>query len=216
MTQHTSQAPGLDPVAVTAGEGEARWFGGLAVVKAAAAETGGQMTILEITEPPNGEGPLHVHHTEDEGFRILEGSATFEVGDQTIAAGAGDYVFGPRDIPHRYMTGPNGCRMLFIFTSGFEEVMRGPAGPPHVGRRTVPTQTKTPRPPTRGCSRCRPRFGHTGASCSNERPVQRSDSPLCVLDRVGEPASRDELARLDALDRRARLRAGACNWVLPS
>ena len=102
MTQETTRAPGLDPVAVPTGAGGARWwFGGLAVSKATAADTGGQMTILEITEPPNGEGPLHVHHAEDEGFWILQGSTTFRLGEQTIEARAGDYVFGPRDIPHR-------------------------------------------------------------------------------------------------------------------
>jgi quercetin dioxygenase-like cupin family protein len=131
MTQETSQAPALEPVAVSSGEGDARWwFQGLAVVKATAADTGGQMTILEITEPPNSEGPLHVHHSEDEGFWILEGGATFEVGEQTIEASAGDYVFGPRDIPHRFTTGPDGCRMLFIFTpGGFEELLRATSRP---------------------------------------------------------------------------------------
>ncbi len=139
MTQQTSQAPVLDPVAVPNGEGEARWwFGGLAVLKATAADTGGQMTILEITERANGAGPLHVHHTEDEGFWILEGSATFEIGDQTIEASVGDYVFGPRDIPHRYTTGPDGCRMLFIFTpGGFEELWRATSRP--AARRALPT-----------------------------------------------------------------------------
>ena len=77
--------------AVGADEGEARWwFGSLAVIKATAAQTGGQMAIIEITEPPGAEAPLHVHHREDEGFWLLEGSATFEVGDTTIEAHAGD------------------------------------------------------------------------------------------------------------------------------
>jgi quercetin dioxygenase-like cupin family protein len=131
MEQHTGQAVGLAPHAVAAGEGEARWwFGGLAVVKATAADTGGQMTILEVTERPGEEGPLHVHHTEDEAFWILEGSATFEIGDQTIEARAGDYVFGPRDIPHRFTVGPEGCRMLFVFTpGGFEELLRATSRP---------------------------------------------------------------------------------------
>jgi len=131
MTQQTSQAPALDPVAVSRGEGEARWWSdGLAVVKATAADTGGQMTILEITEPPDAKAPLHVHHTEEEAFWILDGSATFEVGGQTIEARAGDYVFGPLDIPHRYTTGPGGCRMLFIFTpGGFEELLRAVSRP---------------------------------------------------------------------------------------
>lgn len=100
MTDDTSKAQALKPVAVPTDEGEARWwFGSLAVIKATAADTGGQMTIVEITEAPGTEAPLHVHHREDEGFWILEGDVTFEVGDTTIEAHTGDYVFGPRDIP---------------------------------------------------------------------------------------------------------------------
>jgi quercetin dioxygenase-like cupin family protein len=135
MTQQTQP---VDPVAVHSDAGEARWWSdGLAVIKATAADTAGQMTILEITEPANCEAPLHVHHGEDEGFWILEGSATFEVGGETIEAHAGDYLFGPRDIPHRYTTGPDGCRMLFIFTpGGFEELLRATSRP--ATSRTLP------------------------------------------------------------------------------
>lgn len=139
----SSHARSIDPVAVPSTAGEARWwFDGLAVIKATAADTGGQMTILEITEPPGG-GPLHVHHREDEAFWILEGSATFEVGDRTIEATAGDYVFGPRQIPHRYTVGPDGCRMLFIFTpGGFEELLRETSRPAE--SRTLPPPADGP------------------------------------------------------------------------
>ncbi len=69
MTLETIQAQTLKPVAVGKDEGEARWWlGSLAVIKATAADSGGQMTIIEITEPPGLEAPLHVHHREDEGF----------------------------------------------------------------------------------------------------------------------------------------------------
>ena len=137
MTQATNTVP-LQPTAVASGEGEARWWAGsLAVIKASAADTGGQMAIIEITEPPNAAAPLHVHHREDEAFWILEGSATFEVGDQTIEAGPGDYLLGPRDIPHRFTTGPEGCRMLFILTpGGFEELLRAVSRPAEA--RTLP------------------------------------------------------------------------------
>ena len=128
----------MKPLAVANDGGEARWwFGSLAVIKTTAADTAGQMTILEITEAPGTEGPLHVHHREDEGFWILEGDATFEVGDTTIEAHAGDYVFGPRDIPHRYTVGDAGCRMLFIFTpGGFESMLVEMSEP--AGSRTLP------------------------------------------------------------------------------
>jgi quercetin dioxygenase-like cupin family protein len=100
------------------------------VIKATAADTGGQMTIVEVTEPPGMEAPLHVHHREDEAFWILEGDVTLEVGDTTIKAHAGDYAFGPRDIPHRYTVGKSGCRMLFILTpGGFEDLIREMADP---------------------------------------------------------------------------------------
>jgi quercetin dioxygenase-like cupin family protein len=112
-------------MAVARDQGNARWwFGGLAVIKATAADTNGQMTIVEVTDAPGFAGPLHVHHREDEGFWVLEGDVTFEVGETTIEAHAGDYVFGPRDIPHRYTVGDAGSRMLFIFTpGGFEELL---------------------------------------------------------------------------------------------
>ncbi len=138
MTQQTSQMTALAPLAVPSDEGEARWwFGTLAVIKTTAAETGGQLTIIEVTNPPGFEAPLHVHHRDDEGFWILEGSATFEVGDRTIEASAGDYLFGPRDIPHRYSVGDSGGRMLFLMVpGGMEEVVRVTSVP--AASRTLP------------------------------------------------------------------------------
>lgn len=136
MTKQT-----LDPVSVRADEGEARWwFGALAVIKATAADTGGRFTIVEMTEPPRAEAPLHVHHREDEAFWILEGSVTLEVGGTTIEAKAGDYAFGPRGIPHRYLVGDDGCRMLFICApAGFESLVRG---------MSVPATSRTLPPPS--------------------------------------------------------------------
>jgi quercetin dioxygenase-like cupin family protein len=101
------------------------WFDALAVIKATADTTNGQLAIVEVTEPPGAQAPLHVHHVEDETFYVLEGSVTLHVGDETIEARAGDVAFGPRDVPHRYDVGPDGCRMLFICTpGGFERLVR--------------------------------------------------------------------------------------------
>jgi hypothetical protein len=78
-----------------------------------------------------------VHHREDEGFWILEGDVSFEVGGTIIEAHTGDYVFGPRGIPHRYTVGSAGCRMLFIVTpGGFEELVIEMSQP--AGSRTLP------------------------------------------------------------------------------
>ena len=126
----------LAPLSVPAQGGEARWWGeGLAVIKATGADTGGRVAIIEVTEPPGAVAPKHVHHKEDEGFWVLEGEVTFDVGATTIVARAGDYAFGPRDIPHSYRVGPDGCRMLFIVTpAGFEELVR---------RMSVPAESRS-------------------------------------------------------------------------
>lgn len=138
MRSQTIPATPLDPFAVKQDEGEPRWwFGSLAVIKATAAETGGLLSIIDVTEPPNAEAPLHVHHREDEAFWILEGEVTLYVGDEVIEARAGDFAFGPRDIPHRYTVGPNGCRMLFLCTpGGFEDLVRAMSRP--ATARTLP------------------------------------------------------------------------------
>ena len=145
--------PALKPAFVAGGEGEARWWGaGLAVIKASAADTGGQMTIVEVTEPPGTEAPLHVHHNEDEAFWVLDGDVRLEIGGTTIEAHAGDYAFGPRDIPHRYTVGDAGCRMLFILTpGGFEELLRAVSRPaeshmlPPAGADTPPSEEEMQR-----------------------------------------------------------------------
>ena len=144
MTQQTSEPRTPEPVTVSRGEGEARWwFGSLAVIKLTAAQTGGLMSIVEVTEPPGAEAPLHVHHREDEAFWVLEGDVTFEVGGTTFEASAGDFAFGPRDVPHRYEVGGSGCRMLFIFTpGGFEGAVRDMSAP--ASRRTLPPASEEP------------------------------------------------------------------------
>lgn len=134
----STTAQPLSPQVVPQGEGEARWwFGQLATLKATAADTGGAFSLVEIEVGPGYATPLHVHHREDEGFWMLDGHATFEVGDQVVEASAGAYLMGPRDIPHRWTAGPDGARMLYLFTpGGFEDLIYAMSEP--AGSRTVP------------------------------------------------------------------------------
>lgn len=117
--------------AVQSGEGEARWwFGALAVLKATSADTAGQFTLVEVTCGPGYQGIRHVHHREDEAFWVLEGDVTLDIGGTVIEATAGDYAFGPRDIPHSFTVGDSGCRMLFLLTpGGFEDLVMATSEP---------------------------------------------------------------------------------------
>jgi len=128
----------LDAVAVATGKGEARWwFGMLAEIKATSADTGGQFTIVEVTCPPDYQGVRHIHHKEDEGFWVLQGLLDLEVDGNHTKMGTGDYAFGPRNVPHGFSAGPEGCRVLFILTpGGFEDLVIASSEP--AGARTVP------------------------------------------------------------------------------
>ena len=125
------------PYGLSEGEGEARWWlGGLATIKATGKETGGLYTLVEVLEP-EGEAPLHVHYREDEGFWVLEGEVTFEVGEEKIKASAGSFVFGPKGVPHRYTIESGPARMLFLLSpTGFEEFIYASSEPAR--ERTLP------------------------------------------------------------------------------
>ena len=119
------------------------FFGMLAEVKASAADTGGQYTLLEITAPPNLKTPLHVHYRDDEGFYVLEGTVTIEVGDETVELGPGQHAFGARNIPHRFTVGPYGARMIWVLTpGGFEEFVEEVSAPAEAT--TVPPPSVMP------------------------------------------------------------------------
>jgi mannose-6-phosphate isomerase-like protein (cupin superfamily) len=136
MQTQTSTAP-QSPT----GLGQPRWFVGmLAEVKASAADTNGQYTLVEITAPPGLQSPLHVHYTEDEGFYVLEGSVTIVAGDDTVELTAGQHTFGPRNVPHRFTVGPDGARMIWVLTpGGFENL---------IDAVSVPAETPTVPPPS--------------------------------------------------------------------
>lgn len=60
------------------------------------------MTVLAYGTNRTREGPrLHVH-PYDEVFVVIEGRARFFVGDTVLDATAGQAVFGPAGIPHRF------------------------------------------------------------------------------------------------------------------
>ncbi len=114
------------PFAHEPAEGEALWWiGMLATIKATAEQTGGRYTLVEVLAPDGFASPLHVHHSEDEGFWILEGETTFYVGDLTIKAHPGSFLFGPKEVPHAFAVDSGPARLLFILSpAGMEGAIR--------------------------------------------------------------------------------------------
>jgi mannose-6-phosphate isomerase-like protein (cupin superfamily) len=127
------------------GEGEALWwFGLLATIKATGEQTGGLYSLVEILAPDGYGSVLHVHHQEDEGFYILEGELTFYVGDKTIKARPGSYLFGPKDVPHAFTVDSGPARLLFVLSpAGFEGLVRE-TGEPARSLTVPPPQPEEP------------------------------------------------------------------------
>jgi mannose-6-phosphate isomerase-like protein (cupin superfamily) len=125
--------------------GQPRWFFGmLAEVRASAAHTAGQYTLVEITAPAGLEAPLHVHYTEDEGFYVLEGSVTIVVGNETVELAPGQHAFGPREVPHKFTVGPEGARMIWVLTPGGFENLIDEASVPATARAVPPPSVVPP------------------------------------------------------------------------
>ena len=99
--------------------GEVADLGGLAL-KAGAAQTAGAVSVYEGGLPARTAGPpLHVHSGADEALYILEGEVTIRLGQQTIRADAGSFVWMPRGVPHTFANlGGEPARMLGLAVPG--------------------------------------------------------------------------------------------------
>jgi quercetin dioxygenase-like cupin family protein len=136
-TMTTTPHATLTPVAHGPGEGEHFWFfGGLTTIKADGADTGGRAMVTEQVAPRGSGSPLHVHHNEDEWFYVLEGELTIWVAGTTVVAGAGAFVYGPRDIPHTFVVSSERARFLLVTEpaglEGFIRALAVPAPAPEI------------------------------------------------------------------------------------
>jgi quercetin dioxygenase-like cupin family protein len=106
--------------ALAPGEGQGMsWFTATLVLKAATADIG----VVEVEIKPGEEPPMHVHSREDEWFYVLEGDATFHVGEETYRAPTGTFISMPRAIPHTFTVQSASARFLMLNAPGGFERM---------------------------------------------------------------------------------------------
>lgn len=65
-------------------------------------DIGTGVTVLFYATEEVGVGPRWHVHPYDEIFIMRKGRALFTIGDEKIAAEAGDILLGPAEIPHKY------------------------------------------------------------------------------------------------------------------
>lgn len=102
------------------------WYmGHLFTYLATGDDTDGQFTLTEAVVASGQEPPPHIHTHEDEAFYILEGIATFWVGEQVITATPGKLIFLPRGIPHGFKLQTDTARVLILLTpAGLERYFK--------------------------------------------------------------------------------------------
>ena len=95
--------------------------------KVSGAQTNGTWALLEYTIPPHFTGPpLHFHKVTYQGFYVLEGRVTFQVGSQVFPASPGSFVSVPAQIPHMFSNEQDQpARVLeTIIPGGFEDFFK--------------------------------------------------------------------------------------------
>ena len=67
--------------------------------------------------PPRWIAPLHLHHSDDEAWYVLEGRLCVRAGEEDVEAAAGSAVLVPRGTAHTYWNpGPDPVRYLLFMT----------------------------------------------------------------------------------------------------
>jgi quercetin dioxygenase-like cupin family protein len=133
-----------DVVARGPEEGKAYWMlGGLYEVKVAAAETGGAMTIMEMTMPA-GMGPPPHRHPGAESVYVLEGRIRYQIDGETFDGAPGSCFHIPQGTLENFEP-VEASRLLVIYSPpGTIEEFFAEAGEPAERREVPPAPTAPP------------------------------------------------------------------------
>ena len=101
------------------------WFLDLLVVEHRCAPDM-KTVVLEMTLPVGSSPPLHVHHSLDDTWYILDGKMVMRCGDDVMVVGAGHWVSMPRELPHTFrVVGSREARILLVHdNASFRDLIR--------------------------------------------------------------------------------------------
>lgn len=72
-------------------------------------------TVIELTVPPGGSPPRHIHDSLDDSFLLLDGEVVVRCGDETLVARPGAYVVLPHGVEHTFrVTSRDPARLLLV------------------------------------------------------------------------------------------------------
>jgi quercetin dioxygenase-like cupin family protein len=122
-------------------DAEQRWFagGGLHRWLVRERDVDGGFLMFEDTVDPGKCTPLHTHPGAEETFYLLEGTMVLHLDGVQHELRAGGVAVVPREVPHAFLAGPQGARMLCLHTpGGGEEFYRRASEPVVEGAPPLP------------------------------------------------------------------------------
>jgi quercetin dioxygenase-like cupin family protein len=133
----------LAPVVRRAGEGTKKWFfgGGVWTWKVGSAESGGDLSVVEVEMEGGKRTPLHTHPIA-ESLWLIAGKLRYHIDGETVDLDAGDFVMVPSGVPHAFLVLSEQARTLGIqpsceceaFYLGASEPLEGSARETDFGR----------------------------------------------------------------------------------
>nr|WP_295934606.1 cupin domain-containing protein [uncultured Dyadobacter sp.] len=107
-------------------------------------ETEGRQALIRIVVNRGSEPPAHTHSREDESYFIIKGSIRYTIGDQLLTVNEGEFVYLPKDVPHKFEIQTEQAEVLmWLSPAGLDQwfwdnstpapdgaALPGPAGPP--------------------------------------------------------------------------------------
>ena len=125
------------------GQGEALWMlGGLYEIRLSSDETDGTLTIMEMTIPEGAGPPPHIHDG-DETVYVVEGTATYHIGDELIEVGPGSVIHLPAGTTETFE--PHGTvRLVLSYRPGGIDKFFSEAAERATSRDVPPPMTSPP------------------------------------------------------------------------
>ena len=107
------------PLARNRDQLERRWFygGGIHVMHARAADTGGAFFLSEVEMEQDKVTPLHTHPA-DESLYVLEGEILIHLDGEEFTLSTGGFTIAPAGVPHAFKVVSAGARVLGLHTPG--------------------------------------------------------------------------------------------------
>jgi mannose-6-phosphate isomerase-like protein (cupin superfamily) len=112
-------------------------------------ESGGRVSIMDNVVPAGVKGPFLHTHEFDEAFYVVEGEITFQLGEELVAARAGELAFVPGGVPHTFTNRSGEGRFLIVCApAGFERYFgrlaaeRAGMEPPDWAMQEIPEVTR--------------------------------------------------------------------------